>query len=370
MPSTSNTISTDKRLTLTEQIRALGVSMGFQDVRFTSPSTRHVQDDFESWLANGYHADMDWLGRNLDKRFDASKLHPGTLTVISVRMNYWLRDSQSQSILDDSRKAYISRYALGRDYHKVLRKRLAAFAQAIEKLAGEHDYRPFVDSAPVMERQLAEQAGMGWIGKNTLLLSPGHGSYFFLGELCTDLPLTHDQPTVKGHCGSCRQCIVDCPTDAFVADGVLDAGKCISYLTIEYDGSIPLELRDKMGNRIYGCDDCQLVCPHNRKPQGTDEPDFSPRHQLDNVSLLSLFQWDEATFLSKTEGSPIRRIGFAQWKRNLAVALGNGPADDDVIAALHEQYGCVSALVDEHIQWALEKLQAQKKASTEASSSA
>lgn len=301
---------------------------------------------------------MDWLKRNLDKRFDASALHPDTRTVICVRMDYWPGQVQGEEQLKRPDKAYISRYALGRDYHKVMRKRLTQFARAISDLAGEHGARPFVDSAPVMERQLAEQSGLGWIGKNTLLLSPGHGSYFFLGELCTSLSLPFDPPNPMAHCGSCQQCLTDCPTDAFVSAGVLDATRCISYLTIEYDGTIPLELRPLMGNRIYGCDDCQLVCPHNRKAPETHEADFEPRHQLDDIDLVTLFNWDEATFLKNTEGSAIRRIGFAQWQRNLAIALGNGTATQKAIDALQAGLGRSSELVDEHIHWALDRLRA------------
>ncbi len=360
MLTTSNTISTDRPLTLTEQIRQLGLSLGFQAVQFSSPTTVQHLPDFKKWLAADYHGDMTWLERNLDKRFDAASLHPGTKTVITVRMDYWPQNSDSLSVLTNPEKAYISRYALGRDYHKVLKQRLSQYAKAIEELAGSHGARPFVDSAPVMERQLAEQSGMGWIGKNTLLLSPGVGSYFFLGELCTSLDLVSDKPLPKSHCGSCRQCIVDCPTDAFVAEGVLDARKCISYLTIEYSGSIPIELRTKMGNRIYGCDDCQLVCPHNGKAQDTTEADFSTRHGLDNISLMTAFDWDETTFLAKTEGSPIRRIGYEQWLRNIAVALGNGPSQPEVIKSLNAKLGKISALLDEHILWAIAQL--KKKA--------
>lgn len=356
MPTDSNTTSTSGGLTLAEQIRQLGLSMGFQAVRFSEPQTQSYRPDFERWLAQGYHGDMEWIGRNLDKRFDAGELHPGTQTVITVRMDYWPDGVEGQSILERPEKAYISRYALGRDYHKVLRKRLMRFAKSIEELAGEHGARGFVDSAPLMERQLAQQSGIGWIGKNTLLLSQGAGSWFFLGELCTSLKLPADAPQTNNHCGSCRQCLVDCPTDAFVSEGVLDARKCISYLTIEYSGSIPVELRSKMGNRIYGCDDCQLVCPHNRKAPSTEETDFAVRHGLDDIDLLTVFSWTESEFLTKTEGSPIRRIGYEQWLRNIAIALGNGPASDDVKVALTKKLGTVSELLDEHISWALDQL--------------
>lgn len=351
-----NTISTSSDLTLTEQIRTIGFSLGFQAVRFVAPHTDQHQADFEKWLSQGYQGDMDWLSKNLDLRFDPAKLHPGTKTIISVRMDYWPEGVDGETLLSQPNKAYISRYALGRDYHKVLRKRLNQFATAITELTGDIGARPFVDSAPVLERQLAEQAGMGWIGKNTLLLAPGAGSWFFLGELCTNLELPPDPPQTAGHCGSCQQCMVDCPTNAFVAEGVLDARKCISYLTIESDSAIPTELRSAMGNRIYGCDDCQLVCPHNRKAPVSQEADFSPRSNLDNIELKTLFEWDESTFLKNTEGSPIRRIGYEKWQRNLAVALGNGPADEDVIEMLTNALGKVSAMVDEHLHWAIAKL--------------
>jgi epoxyqueuosine reductase len=357
MPDNSTIIPTNTVLTLAEQIRALGLHLGFQEVRFSRPSTETHKEAFGRWLEKGYHGDMAWLTRNNDKRFDAAELHPGTKTVITVRMDYWPNTTASESVLANGKKAYISRYALGRDYHKVLRKRLTQFAKEIQNLSGEHGARPFVDSAPVMERQLAEQSGLGWIGKNTLLLSPGNGSWFFLGELCTNLDIPADPATETGHCGTCQQCLVDCPTDAFVEAGVLDARKCISYLTIEYSGSIPIELRPKMGNRIYGCDDCQLVCPHNRKVTETIETDFSPRHQLDDISLLELFSWNEATFLSNTEGSPIRRIGHEQWQRNIAVALGNGPSNAETISALNDTLPNASELLAEHIQWALNQLE-------------
>ncbi|TCS42996.1 tRNA epoxyqueuosine(34) reductase QueG [Reinekea marinisedimentorum] len=359
MQSPDNLITTAESLTLAEQIRDIGKKLGFQAVHFSTPDTSGHAEQYNAWVDAGYNGDMAWMARNCDKRFDGSELQPGTKTVISVRMNYQPDGAAPESVLGDPGKAYIARYALGRDYHKVLRKRLMHFAKAIEEIAGKHGYRPFVDSAPVMERQIAEQSGMGWIGKNTLLLAPGSGSWFFLGELFTDLELPFDAPFPKSHCGSCQQCLIDCPTDAFLGPNKLDARKCISYLTIEYAGSIPVELREKMGNRIYGCDDCQLVCPHNRKANDTEEADFQPRHNLDDASLLSLFAWSEQQFLNNTEGSPIRRIGYEQWTRNLAVALGNGPCSEQATDQLKQKLGQVSALVDEHIEWALSRLQQQ-----------
>ncbi|TXR54125.1 tRNA epoxyqueuosine(34) reductase QueG [Reinekea thalattae] len=357
MQPTNSIIATSGELTLAEQIRQLGLNLGLQAVHFSSPSTDEHELRFQQWLDAGHHGEMDWLQRNKDKRFHGGQLHPGTKTVISVRMDYLPDGAPPFNILSDPNKAYVARYAVGRDYHKVLRKRLTLFAKQIAQLAGEHGYRPFVDSAPVMERQLAEKSGMGWIGKNTLLLAPGAGSWFFLGELFTDLELPFDEPFEKNHCGSCQECLVKCPTDAFTQAGVLDARKCISYLTIEYSGSIPVDLRSKMGNRIYGCDDCQLVCPHNNKADTSAESDFTPRHQLDQASLTDLFSWDETTFLSRTEGSPIRRIGYQQWLRNIAIALGNGEPSHQVIQLLSNKLGCYSELLDEHLRWAIEQLE-------------
>lgn len=356
MQPTNTLITTSQALTLAEHIRAEGLALGFQAVRFGVPDAARYSTDFQNWLDAGYHGEMDWLERNSDKRFHPTQLLPGTQTVITVRMDYLPENDQGLALLTDSESGYIARYALGRDYHKVLRKRLAQFGAAIETVAGKHGYRPFVDSAPVMERQLAEQSGLGWIGKNTLLLATGSGSWFFLGELFTDLALPADPPLPQDHCGTCNQCLVDCPTDAFVGPGLLDANKCISYLTIEFKGSIPLDLRPKIGNRIYGCDDCQLVCPHNRKAPSTQEADFKARHNLDGLSLTEAFEWSESEFLKKTEGSAIRRIGFEQWQRNVAIALGNGAKTDAKITLLKSKLNLVSPLVDEHILWALNQL--------------
>jgi epoxyqueuosine reductase len=352
-------IATDSALTLPEQIRALSEQLGFADIRFSPAHANQHLENYQRWIDAGFNGTMEWMERNIDKRFDAGELHPGTKTVITVRMDYHPNCENDFDVLNNPSKGYIARYALGRDYHKVMRKRLTQFGKAIEELAGTHGYRAFVDSAPVMERQLAEQSGLGWIGKNTLLLVPGVGSWFFLGELMTDLDLPFDPPLPKTHYSTCNQCIVDCPTNAFVSEGVLDARKCISYLTIEYAGSIPMELRAKIGNRIYGCDDCQLVCPHNNKAPKTQEQDYSSRHNLDDLDLLDAFQWTEDVFLKKTEGSAIRRIGYEQWQRNIAIALGNGKLSTEVTDALTRQKGLVSELVDEHIDWALKQLQAK-----------
>jgi epoxyqueuosine reductase len=281
-------------------------------------------------------------------------LVPGTCRVLSLRMDYLAQDTQPLEVLASPDKAYISRYTLGRDYHKLVRKRLAQLAKRIEERAGGGQYRAFVDSAPVLERAVAERAGLGWIGKNTLLINADAGSWFFLGEIYTDLPLPVDTPQRTKHCGTCTACLELCPTDAFKGPFELDARKCISYLTIEHKGSIDPALRPLMGNRIFGCDDCQLVCPWNKFAQVTGEGDFQPRHELADAQLVALFLWDESTFLAKTEGSAIRRIGYERWLRNLAVALGNAPASEAVISALQERKEFPSELVREHVAWALQ----------------
>jgi len=262
---------------------------------------------------------------------------------------------ESTKVLGQPNRAYVSRYALGRDYHKLMRKRLAQLAKNIEQEVGEFGYRAFVDSAPVMERALAQKAGLGWFGKNAMLLNPKAGSLFFLGELYTDLPLPIDAPFEQEHCGSCSACRTACPTGAIVDDKVVDSRKCISYLTIELHGAIPVEFRRAMGNRIYGCDDCQLVCPFTRFTRMTQEDDFAPRHDLDRATLISLFAWGEAEFLDKTAGSPIRRIGYERWLRNIAVGLGNAPWSEAVEAALWARRAYPSELVREHVAWALEE---------------
>lgn len=296
---------------------------------------------------------MDYLANHGDLRFTPENLHVGTQRVISLSMPYLPESVETVKRLQTKNKAYIARYALGRDYHKLIRKRLTQFAKRIEEEVGDHGFRAFVDSAPVLERQIAEQAGMGWIGKNTLLLSPKAGSWFLLGEVFTNLPLPVDDAMPSRHCGSCSACLDLCPTNAFVEPWVLDATKCISYLTIEYDGIIPEELRSKMGNRIFGCDDCQLVCPWTKFAKYTQENDFQPRHHLDNEELITLFQWDERTFLKNTEGSPIRRTGYENWQRNLAVALGNAPTSMAIIEALEKGKEGASEKLLIHIDWAL-----------------
>ena len=338
---------------LLDTIRGWGETLGFQALGFTGIDLSQHRDYLDKWLQAGYHGEMAWMARHGDKRSRPDALIPGTCTVITARMDYLPDGADPSAILAQPDKAYISRYALGRDYHKLIRSRLAKLARKIETHLGSGHYRAFVDSAPVLERALAENAGLGWIGKNTMLLNDKAGSWFFLGEIYTDIPLPKDPPKTVDHCGSCRACLDVCPTNAFVDPWVLDARKCISYLTIEYDGVIPEDLRPAMGNRIYGCDDCQLVCPWNKFAQTTSEPDFSPRHQLDAIDLLECFAWDEPTFLARTEGSAIRRIGFQRWRRNVAIALGNATTTDAIKQGLRAALPDSSAVVQEHIEWAL-----------------
>lgn len=338
-----------------DTIRTWGRELGFQGLGITDTQLEAEGEHLDAWLAKGYHADMDWMGRHGVKRYRPDALIPGTRRIISVRMDYLPAPDSPAAVLKNREKAYVSRYTLGRDYHKLLRKRLAELAKRVDGLLAGYDYRAFVDSAPVLERAIAQKAGLGWIGKNTMLLNRKAGSFFFLGEIYTSAPLPVDEPHASSHCGSCRKCLDLCPTDAFAEAGVLDARRCISYLTIENAGPIPLEFRKAMGNRVFGCDDCQLVCPWNRFSKAAEEPDFQPRHGLDNADLASLFRWDEATFLDRTAGSAIRRTGFEGWLRNLAVALGNAPSTIAVLEALRYRADDPSPLVREHVQWALEQ---------------
>ncbi|WP_197464640.1 tRNA epoxyqueuosine(34) reductase QueG [Marinomonas aquimarina] len=343
---------------LAQDIKQWAHEFGFSECRIVDPSLEQYREEFQAWLEQGYHGEMDYLANHSDLRFAPANLHEGTQRVLSLSMAYLPESVETIKRLQTKDQGYIARYALGRDYHKLIRKRLTQLAKRIEQAIGEHGYRAFVDSAPILERQIAEQAGMGWIGKNTLLLSPKAGSWFLLGEIFTNLPLPVDQATQKRHCGSCSACLDKCPTDAFVEPWVLDASKCISYLTIEYDGIIPEELRAKMGNRIFGCDDCQLVCPWTKFAKYTQEPDFQPRHNLDSEDLLTLFSWDEATFLKNTEGSPIRRTGYENWRRNIAVALGNAPTRVDLIEVLEQARLEASPKLLVHLEWALKQHQA------------
>ena len=342
---------------LVKNIKHWGQELGFQQTGITDIDLSVAESHFLDWLKADFHGEMDYMQQHGTRRSRPAELLPGTLRVISVRMDYFPNESNSaDETLQDPLLAYISRYALGRDYHKLMRRRLQKLAEKITAITGAIGYRAFVDSAPVLEKPLAQKAGLGWIGKHTNLINKQHGSWFFLGELYTDLPLPVDTPA-KDHCGSCTRCIDICPTDAIVAPYKLDARRCISYLTIELRGSIPVELRPLIGNRIYGCDDCQLVCPWNRFAQSTQEVDFKPRHDLDSTQLITLFSWSEETFLKYTEGSAIRRIGHQCWLRNIAIALGNAPSSQAIIEALKTKIDDPSALVREHVQWALQNHQ-------------
>jgi epoxyqueuosine reductase len=337
---------------LAQRIRAWGAELGFQQVGIAGTDLAADAARLDEWLAAGFHGEMDWMARHGAKRTEPEALVPGTLSVISVRLDYLPESRPMDEVLGLPELGYVSRYALGRDYHKVLRNRLQRLADRIAEAIGPFGHRVFTDSAPVLEKPLARNAGLGWIGKHTCLIHSSAGSWFFLGEIYTDLALPADAPA-SDHCGTCDRCIRACPTGAIVAPYQLDARRCISYLTIEHPGAIPEPLRAAMGNRIYGCDDCQLVCPWNKFAQLTAEPDFRERHGLGGSSLAELFAWDEATFLSKTEGSAIRRIGHERWLRNVAVALGNAPSTPAVLAALAGRADDPSPLVREHVAWAL-----------------
>jgi epoxyqueuosine reductase len=336
------------------QIRQWSQALGFAQIGISDGRLTEHEVHLINWLGSGFHGEMDYMARHGTKRSRPPELLPGTTRIISVRMDYQPPDARPMvEALADRERGYISRYALGRDYHKLMRNRLQKLAQKIESEVGPFGYRAFVDSAPVLEKALAERAGLGWIGKHSNLINREAGSWFFLGELYTDLPLPVDEAQTEEHCGRCTACMGVCPTQAIVAPYQVDARRCISYLTIELRGSIPTELRPLIGNRVYGCDDCQLVCPWNRFSQPSAEEDFSPRHALDASSLTKLFAWSEAEFLQRLEGSPIRRIGYACWLRNLAVGLGNAPTSEAVIAALQSRRDDASELVREHVGWAL-----------------
>jgi len=340
---------------LADGIRRQAGALGFQQCGITDTQLEAHEAHLLRWLDQGFHGTMDWMARHGTRRSRPADLVPGTVRVISVRMDYLPAEDRSPlDLLDHPHLAYVSRYALGRDYHKVVRPRLQRLADWIAERVGPFGYRAFVDSAPVLEKALAEKAGLGWIGKHSNLLSEAAGSWFFLGELYTDLPLPVDEPAAP-HCGSCRACIDACPTDAIVAPYQVDARRCISYLTIEHEGPIAEEVRSAMGNRIYGCDDCQLVCPFNKFSAPSGEDDYRPRHGLEAPDLRDLFAWSEAQFLERMQGSPIRRIGYQRWLRNLAVALGNAAPDARIVALLERRRDEVSDLVREHVDWALHR---------------
>jgi epoxyqueuosine reductase len=340
---------------LRARLDAIAAELGFDELGVAGIELPEDEGNLERWLAEGRHGGMDYMARHGRRRSRPAALVPGTLRVISVRMAATAPDARpAGEVLADGRKAYFARYALGRDYHKVLRSRLAELARRLEAEIGPFGYRVFVDSGPVMEKPLAREAGLGWIGKHTNLINERAGSFFMLGELFTDLPLPAGT-RVKDRCGSCSACLPACPTGAITAPYQLDARRCISYLTIEHHGAIPEELRAAIGNRVFGCDDCQLVCPWNKFSRVAAEPDFRTRHGLDCPDLVELFGWNESEYLAKTEGSALRRLGFRRWLRNLAVALGNAPPSAQAAAALRARQGDADPVVREHVAWALRR---------------
>jgi epoxyqueuosine reductase len=348
--------------TLTTSLRAWASELGFTGIGVAAIDLPADEAFFLDWLRAGFNGEMGYMARHGRKRSRPAELIPGTVSCISVRMDYWPQASADPAAtLADGALGYVSRYALGRDYHKVLRARLQTLCERIQAEVGPFGHRVFTDSAPVLEKALARNAGLGWIGKHTNLIDRNAGSYFFLGEIYLDFQLPVDEPSTA-HCGTCGACMPACPTGAIVAPYRLDARRCISYLTIELAGSIPVEFRAAIGNRIYGCDDCQLVCPWNKFARPTREKDFAVRHGLDQAQLADLFAWSEEDFLEKTQGSAIRRIGYERWLRNIAVALGNAPGSSVIVAALRARAQHPSALVREHVQWALAQHQSRAEA--------
>ncbi|HEY8681954.1 MAG TPA: tRNA epoxyqueuosine(34) reductase QueG [Rhodanobacter sp.] len=351
--STTDARTAPDYVALALDIKRWAVELGFAEAGISGTDLGEDEQHLERWLVDGHHGEMAYMARHGAKRSRPAELEPGTQRVISVRMDYIPPGTHNAwGVLEDGEAGYVSRYALGRDYHKLMRSRLQRLAERIHAVVGDFGYRAYVDSAPVLEKALARNAGLGWIGKHTVLINRRAGSYFFLGELYTDLPLPVDAPA-SAHCGSCSRCIEICPTQAILGPYRLDARRCISYLTIELKGSIPEDLRAPMGNRIFGCDDCQLICPWNKFAQDATEPDFAPRHSLDGAKLVELFGWGEEEFLKHTEGMAIRRTGYEGWLRNIAVALGNAPHSVTVCDALSARAGHPSAIVREHVAWAL-----------------
>jgi epoxyqueuosine reductase len=337
---------------LAAELSRLAKARGFDAIGISDIALAPDAERLARWLEVGLHGEMGYMSRHGSKRSRPDELVPGTLRVVSVRMNYWPAEARDATeVLADADTAYVSRYALGRDYHKLMRNSLQDLATDIARRIAPMGFRVFVDSGPVLEKALARNAGLGWIGKHTNLLARDAGSYFFIGEILTDLPLPADDPA-SAHCGTCAACIPACPTGAITAPYRLDARRCISYLTLELHGAIPVELRRLIGNRIYGCDDCQLVCPWNKFARAAAHPDFKVRHRLDDSRLSELFAWTEQEFLTRTEGSAIRRIGYERWLRNIAVALGNAPATPENVAALAARADDASELVREHVAWA------------------
>ncbi len=346
---------------LAQDIKRWGKELGFQQIGISDIDLTRHEPHLRNWLSQGFHGDMQYMQENVDLRLQPGKLHPGTLRIISARMDYLPPNAAFAKTLSNPDKAYVSRYAVGRDYHKVLRKRLKKLGDKIQQQVPGTQFRPFVDSAPVLEHAVAEKAGIGWTGKHSLTLHPEAGSWFFLGELFVNLPLPTDQP-IGDKCGSCTACITICPTGAITAPYVVDGRRCISYLTIENKGKIPEQYRKAIGNRIYGCDDCQLICPWNRFAKVSLEPDFAGRDALLDSDLVTLFQWDEATFLKATEGSAIRRIGHERWRRNIAVAMGNAQYSEHAVAVLQAGLESASPMLAEHIEWALQQLKDKQTA--------
>lgn len=347
-------LSPQTLLNLSESIKEWGKALGFQQVGISDIDLNQHEVHLLKWLEAEHHGQMHFMQEHGLKRARPDELVPGTLRVISVRMDYLPPDAGFARDLKQPTVGYVSRYATGRDYHKVMRKRLSQLGEKIHTECASLQFRPFVDSAPVLEHAIAQKAGIGWTGKHSLTLNKEAGSWFFLGELFVNIPLPVDEPATD-NCGSCNACITICPTQAIIAPYVVDARRCISYLTIEHKGEIPLEFRQAIGNRIYGCDDCQLICPWNRYANVSQEPDFHSRHQLKGNTLLNLFAWSETEFLQQTQGTAIRRIGFERWQRNIAVALGNAPFDDAIVAALNKAKKDCSELVRVHIEWALQQ---------------
>lgn len=343
------------RSNISQNIKLLGYNLGFQAVSICSPDVSHYYPKFKSLIDKDYHAGMSYLDNNHHLRSNPKNLVEEVNSIIAVRMNYLPPNAAIIDTLRDKQTAYIARYALGRDYHRLIRKRLKQLAKEIESRYGAFVWRPFADSAPILEKPIAERAGLGWQGKNTLIINKKVGSYFFLGELFTSLELSFDEPATN-HCGQCSACIAICPTQAIRAPYQLDSRRCISYWTIEHKGSIPNEIREKMGNRVFGCDDCQLICPWNKFAKTATETAFYPRHQLNSATLAELFLWDKGTYLKKTEGSAIRRTGYQGWLRNLAIGLGNAPYSDFNLKALSSRLTDSDPIVQEHTQWAYQRI--------------
>jgi epoxyqueuosine reductase len=352
---TIHTPTANEMIALAQDIKRWGRELGFADIGITDTDLSQAESGHQEWVAKGFHGEMDYMAKHGTKRTRPAELIPNTIRIISARLDYLPpKAKDSWQVINDGKQAFISRYALGRDYHKVVRHKLQKLCDNIQQATQQFEYRAFTDSAPVLEVALAEKAGLGWRGKHTLLINKDHGSWFFLGEIYTNLPLPIDQPATN-HCGTCNACIDICPTQAITAPYEVDARRCISYLTIELKNSIPEALRPLIGNRVYGCDDCQLTCPWNKFAETTQENDFHVRHGLDDISLIECFSWTEEEFKQKMAGSAIYRIGYEQWLRNIAVGLGNATRSPEIIAMLKTREHDDSDLVREHVEWALKK---------------